>query len=80
MLCDQGSEASFRTKEVAQLLALPRSKKADEKHKNSNYAIHVQLQPRFSREHKLPVTLIMVPKLTSSVPNTTLPPIQEQSL
>ncbi|KAI5644506.1 hypothetical protein NE865_03395 [Phthorimaea operculella] len=86
-LIDPGSEASFCTEEVAQLLALPRTKIqtdvtgiADEKPKTSNYTIDATLLPRFPSEYKLPVTLHILPKLTGPLPKTDIPQIQEQSL
>lgn len=87
VLCDQGSEASFCTEEVAQLLSYPRQKIqaeikgiGDEKPKTSNYTINITLQPRYSSDYKLPVTLIVLPKLTSSLPRNDLQQLQEKIL
>lgn len=87
VLCDQGSEASFCTEEVAQLLAYPRTKIhaeirgiGDDNPKTSNYTIDIKLQPRYSSDYSLPVTLIILPKLTSSLPRQDMQQLQAQSL
>lgn len=87
VLCDQGSEASFCTEEVAQILSYPRRKIqaeikgiGDEKTKTSSYTTDKTLQPRYSSDYKLPVTLIVLPKLTSSLPKNDLQQLQEKSL
>lgn len=84
VLCDQGSEASFCTEEVAQLLSYPRQKVraeikgiGDNEPKTSKYTININLQPRYSSEYRLPVTLIVLPKLTNSLPRSNLQQLQE---
>lgn len=87
VLCDQGSEASFCTEEVAQLLAYPRIKIhtevigiADEKPKTSKNSVNVTLQPRFPSEYRLPVTLIILPKLTGCLPEKNVPELKSDCL
>ncbi|XP_047504891.1 uncharacterized protein LOC125049565 [Pieris napi] len=83
VLCDQGSESSFCTEEVAQLLAYPKKKICadikgigDEEPKQSSYSIDITLRPRLSSDYKLPVSLIVLPKLTSSLPSNDVQQIQ----
>ncbi|XP_022824808.1 uncharacterized protein LOC111355259 [Spodoptera litura] len=87
VLCDQGSEASLCTEEVAQLLGFPKQKIkaeingiADNIPKTSNYMIDVTLQPRFPSEYKLSTSLIVLPKLTSSVPKENVQKLDPQKI
>ncbi|CAG9137748.1 unnamed protein product [Plutella xylostella] len=87
VLCDQGSEASFCTEEVAQLLSYPRTKIhaeirgiGDDNPKTSSYSINITLRPRFSSEFNLPVTLIILPKLTSALPRNDIEQVEAQKI
>ncbi|KOB72385.1 Uncharacterized protein OBRU01_12359 [Operophtera brumata] len=87
VLCDQGSEAAFCTEEVAQMLSYPREKITaeisgigDETPKKAYSAINVTLKPRFTSDFELPVSLMVLPKLMSSIPNQDLPKIAAENL
>lgn len=73
VLYDQGSEASFCTEQTSR-------NKRNWRWKTSNYTINITVQPRYSSDYKLPVSLTVLPKLTSSLQRNDLQPLQEKSL
>lgn len=75
VLIDPGSQASFITQRTAQLLGLPQQKihaevtgLGDSTPKVSNKKIEAQIKPRFHDDFEMEVGLLVLPKLTQSLP------------
>ncbi|XP_045541882.1 uncharacterized protein LOC123723347 [Papilio machaon] len=75
-LCDQGSEVSFCTEEVAQILGYPKHKISakisgigNSKAREASSMIIASISRRRPNGYEMQVPLIILPKLTSALPN-----------